>query len=132
MDKVMQDEVVVSAGDAALIGQVLEARRRMIGLEAAAAEELRERMAAALVVDESELPWDRAAIGSTVSYEEPAVGIRRAVTLAVPEDANPAAGLISFLSPVGSALVGRRAGDRVEALLADGRSLELRIARIDR
>ncbi|MND09628.1 nucleoside diphosphate kinase regulator [compost metagenome] len=58
--------------------------------------------------------------------------MRRAVTLAVPEDANPAAGLISVLSPVGSALVGRRAGDRVEALLPDGRALELRIAGIAR
>jgi len=132
MDKVIQDEVVVSAGDAARIGQVLESRRRVIGLEAAAADELRERMAAARVVDESELPGDRAAIGSTVSYEEPAVGVRRAVTLAVPEDANPAAGLISVLSPVGSALVGRRAGDRVQALLPDGRSLELRIAGVGR
>lgn len=132
MDKVLNEEVVVSAGDAELIGQMLEERRRVIGLEAAAAEELRERMVAARVVDEAELPGDRAAIGSTVSYEEPAAGTRRAVTLAVPENANPAAGLISVLSPVGSALVGRRAGDRVEAQLPDGRSLELRIASIAR
>lgn len=132
MDKVLNEEVVVSAGDAELIGQVLESRRRVIGLEAAAAEELRERMSAARVVDGAELPDDRAAIGSTVSYEEAAAGTRRAVTLAVPENANPAAGRISVLSPVGSALVGRRAGDRVEAQLPDGRSLELRIASIGR
>lgn len=83
-------------------------------------------------LDDEDRPGDRAVLGSTVSYEEPAAGTRRAITLVVPEDANPAAGRISVRSPVGSALVGRRAGDRVEAQLPNGRSLELRIASIGR
>ena len=127
-----EDDIVVSTVDAERIGQVLEDHLRGNGPESTAAEELRERMAAARVVEESELPQDRAAIGRTVSYEEPAAGTRRAITLAVPEHANPAAGLVSVLSPVGSALVGRRTGDRVEAQLPDGRSLELKIASIGR
>lgn len=86
----------------------------------------------ARVADESRMEPNRAAVGSVVSYYELASRTRRAVTLVPPGRANPAAGLVSVLSPVGRALLGRRAGEEVDAELPDGRSLQLRVAGIGR
>ncbi|MGQ0510138.1 MAG: GreA/GreB family elongation factor [Betaproteobacteria bacterium] len=86
----------------------------------------------ARAADELRMEPNRAAMGSVVSYEELGTRTRRAVTLVPPGRANPAAGLVSVLSPVGRALLGRRAGEDVDARLPDGRSLQLRVARIGR
>lgn len=86
----------------------------------------------ARAADEPRMEPNRAAVGSVVSYEELASRTRRAVTLTPPGHANPAAGLVSVLSPVGRALLGRRAGEEVDAQLPDGRSMPLRIASIGR
>lgn len=86
----------------------------------------------ARAADESRMEPNRAAMGSVVSYEELATRTRRAVTLVPPGRANPAAGLVSVLSPVGRALLGRRAGEEVSAQLPDGRSMVLKVARIGR
>lgn len=86
----------------------------------------------AQAADASRLPPGCASVRSIVSYEELASRTRRAVTLVAPEHADAAAGMVSVLSPVGRALLGRRAGDRVEAQLPDGRALELKIASVGR
>jgi regulator of nucleoside diphosphate kinase len=86
----------------------------------------------ARAADEARMEPNRAAMGSVVSYEELASRTRRAVTLVPPGRADPAAGLVSVLSPVGRALLGRRAGEEVHAQLPDGRSLQLKVARIGR
>lgn len=82
--------------------------------------------------DEARMEPSRAAMGSVVSYEELASRTRRAVTLVPPGRANAAAGLVSVLSPVGRALLGRRAGEEVNAQLPDGRMLELKVASVGR
>lgn len=86
----------------------------------------------ARAADEARMEPNRAAMGSVVSYEELASRTRRAVTLVPPGRANAAAGLVSVLSPVGRALLGRRAGEEVNAQLPDGRTLELKVASIGR
>jgi len=86
----------------------------------------------ARAADESRMEPNRAAVGSVVSYEELVSRTRRAVTLVPPGRANPAAGLVSVLSPVGRALLGRRSGEEVDAQLPDGSSMPLRIASIGR
>jgi len=86
----------------------------------------------ARAADESRMEPNRAAVGSVVSYEELASRTRRAVTLTPPGLANPAAGLVSVLSPVGRALLGRRSGEEVDAELPDGRALRLRVAGVGR
>lgn len=86
----------------------------------------------ARAADEARMEPNRAIMGSVVSYEELASRTRRAVTLVPPGRANAAAGLVSVLSPVGRALLGRRAGEEVNAQLPDGRTLELRVASIGR
>jgi transcription elongation GreA/GreB family factor len=59
--------------------------------------------------------------GVTVSLRFEAGGEQR-YQLVGEDEADPAAGLISWTSPVGGALIGRRAGDRVEI---SGRAAEI-------
>ena len=48
---------------------------------------------------------------SQVLLQDSSTGRRNKLTLCYPEDAEPAMGFVSVLSPVGSALLGLRAGD---------------------
>ena len=70
-------------------------------------------------------------MGSTVSYVEEFSGTRRTVTLAYPDEADPAKGRISVLSPVGLALLGRRRGSVAAPGMPNGRQLSIRILEIE-
>jgi len=66
-------------------------------------------------------------MNSSVTYVEEPARARRTVTVAYPSEADPAQRRISVLSPIGLALIGRRRGEVVEALLPGRRVLEIRI-----
>lgn len=51
-------------------------------------------------------------------------------TLCYPKDANPALGLISVLSPVGAALLGRRVGDTASWQMPQGEERSARVSAI--
>jgi regulator of nucleoside diphosphate kinase len=53
--------------------------------------------------------------------------MRRAVTLAYPQNADPAQGRISVLSPIGLALIGGKRGSVVMSAIPNGRQLGVRI-----
>lgn len=80
---------------------------------------------ATLVVDEA-LPRDIVRMGSRITYRQDG-GARRVVTLVYPDDANPDAGRISILSPVGTALLGLRAGQSLHWRFRDGSTQELTV-----
>jgi regulator of nucleoside diphosphate kinase len=82
-------------------------------------------------VPEGELPANRVAMNSRVTYRE-AGGAHRSVYLVHPRDADPARLRISVLSPVGRALLGRRRGSKITAALPNGRSVELHIVDVKR
>ncbi|MCW5586725.1 MAG: GreA/GreB family elongation factor [Chromatiales bacterium] len=63
------------------------------------------------ILDARELPSDTVTMNSTVECWDLSTGRRQQLTLCYPHDAEPAAGLVSVLSPVGCALIGLRAGD---------------------
>lgn len=68
-------------------------------------------------------------IGSTVTVELD--GDEETYTIVSPVEAKPREGRISNESPVGRALLGHRAGERVEVTMPNGRSLSARIKAID-
>ena len=59
------------------------------------------------------LPTDRAAFGSTVKLREDGNLSPVSYQLVMPEDADATKGLISTSSPIGKAIVGKRAGDEI-------------------
>ena len=79
------------------------------------------RMALYQVVDLDKLSGDKVIFGSTVEVEDADSGDARSFTILGPDEADPAKGSISFLSPVGQALLGREVGDEVTVDIPRGR-----------
>ena len=74
---------------------------------------LRTRVSQIQLMNLEKIPNDRAGFGSRLTLREN--GKEFVYELVMPEDANPELGLISVASPIGRALVGKEAGDRVVA-----------------
>ena len=120
-------ELIVSTRDAEVLALMLGERRRQPALEAAAADALADVLLEARLVPHEELPEDRIALNSTVTYRQEPGGTRRAVVLVHPVEADAALGRISVLSPVGRALIGRSAGSLVDVDVPGTAPLTLRI-----
>lgn len=120
-------ELIVSARDAEVLALMLGERRRHPALEAAATDALADVLLDARLVPHEELPEDRIALNSTVTYRQDPGGTRRSVVLVHPVEADAALGRISVLSPVGRALIGRSAGSVVTVDVPGTAPLTLRI-----
>lgn len=74
----------------------------------------------ARVVDEEEVDPGEVNIGSTVTLRDLATGQLSTYIIVGSNEADPGQRRISYLSPVGRATMGRRAGDQVEVRLPAG------------
>lgn len=73
----------------------------------------------AIVVDNSE-PSDEVRIGSTVVIQEDGIGEDEEYRIVGSAEANPRERKISEKSPIGSALIGAKTGDKVKVKTPDG------------
>lgn len=92
------------------------------------AETLLAELDRARLVADARMPPTVVRMGSTVAYE--AADDRRSVTLVYPEDADIAAGRISVLTPIGTALLGLSAGQSIRWRTRDGRDQTLTVATV--
>ncbi len=69
---------------------------------------------------EADGPKDVVNLGSTVTVKEKGASDREVYHLVGAAEANPQAGRISFRSPLGQALMGRKIGDKVTVKAPDG------------
>ena len=120
-------DLIVSASDAEVLALMLGERRRAPALDTVAANALADLLLEARLVAADELPADRIALGSKVTYETDPGGESRSVILVHPVEAEASAGRISVLSPVGLALLGRAAGSVVRVATPGANVLTLRI-----
>lgn len=120
-------DLYLSFTDAGALASMLEGHRRGHSSESDPAEALAEVLAQARRVPDGKLPEDRVAMGSTVTYVEEPSGVHRTVTLAYPAEADLALRKISVLSPIGRALIGRKRGETIDAVLPGRRLLEIRV-----
>lgn len=72
------------------------------------------------LVDSREVPSDVITMYSRVDMCSLATGQRSQITLVYPTDAEPAAGFVSVLSPVGASLLGLRVGDTARWVTPNG------------
>jgi regulator of nucleoside diphosphate kinase len=93
------------------------------------AEELQAEMDRAEVVSASALPADVVRMGSIVEFRADG-GQHRRVELVFPIDADIAAGKISVLTPIGTALIGLSAGQSTRFTTTDGRERTLTVLRV--
>jgi regulator of nucleoside diphosphate kinase len=82
----------------------------------------------AIVLPVENVPAHVATMHSEIVLRDPETGAARRITLCFPADADPSAGRISVLSPVGMSLLGRPAGSLARWKCPDGeeRVAELR------
>jgi regulator of nucleoside diphosphate kinase len=125
------NDLVVSARDAEFLAPLVEGRnRRGPGRpEADAADALADVLMDARRVPHDRLPADRVAMNSEVTYREEPGGERRTVVIVHPNESAPSSGRVSVLSPVGRALLGRRAGS-VASMSVPGRDLKIRVLEV--
>lgn len=85
-------------------------------------EELKKELQTCLVVDDSELPTDLVTMYSTVEFRNIDSGELLTYKLTTPYEAEIELNRISVLAPVGTALLGYRAGDIIEWKVPSGTS----------
>lgn len=81
------------------------------------------------VIDTKNLPKDQVTLLSKVEFTNLNAGIRMTYTIVSPHEMNLEEGKISLKSPIGQALMGRKVGDEVEAVVPAG-TIRLRIESI--
>lgn len=94
------------------------------------AEDLRAELDRGRVVPAHRLPADVVRMGSVVTFESDGGQVRR-VTLVYPAEADIAAGRISVLTPVGTALIGLRVGQSIGWTARDGGPRRLTVRAVE-
>ncbi|CAK7038105.1 MAG: Transcription elongation factor GreA [Desulfovibrio sp.] len=98
-----------------------DAARERQGMAEARIKYIESRMALYQVIDLDKLQGDKVIFGATVELEDVDSGEAKTYTILGPDEADPSKGSISFLSPVGQALLGREEGDEVSVEIPRGR-----------
>ena len=98
-----------------------DAARERQGMAEARIKYIESRMALYQVIDLDTLRGDKVIFGATVEMENVDNGETNTYTILGPDEADPTKGSISFLSPVGQALLSREVGDEVSVEIPRGR-----------
>ena len=105
--------IVITRTDAARLRELLATRARA-ARDQDHLEELTEELERARIADPNEVPEDVITIHTRIQVLDLVSGERRELTLVLPRESDAGAGRISVLAPLGTALLGYRAGDEVE------------------
>lgn len=98
-----------------------DAARERQGMAEARIKYIESRLALYQVVDLDKLGGDKVIFGASVEVEDVDSGESKTFTILGPDEADPTKGSISFLSPVGQALLGKEEGDEVTVDIPRGR-----------
>lgn len=93
-------------------------------------DELADELDRAIVVHMEQVPHDVVTMHSCCTYIDRHIGMQRQVELVYPDEADPATGKISVLTPVGSALIGLRVGQEIAWEFPDGSVRCLKVASV--
>lgn len=111
--------IVISEPDARLLRGLLSTRGAR-GHDQEHLEELSQELERAQVLQPEHVDADVVTMHKPVRILDLSNGVRQEVTLVGPAEANVSARRISVLAPLGTALLGYRAGDEVEWLMPGG------------
>jgi len=103
---------------------------RLLSRNGHAGERLTELLEDADVVSPREVPADVVTMYTRVTVDDLVDGSQRTLTLCYPEDADASAGFVSVLSPIGTALLGRRLGEETQWTTPTGAVQRLRVAEL--
>lgn len=115
---------VSSDSTAPIVSAADYARLRQYALN----DELVEELDRAIVVQEAQVPLDVVTMHARCVYVDERLGTQREIELVYPAEADPSAGKVSVLTPVGSALIGLRVGQEIVWEFPDGSVRRLKVA----
>jgi regulator of nucleoside diphosphate kinase len=110
----LDHDLIITTSDLARLQPVLDTHDSRVS------ELLDRELHRARVVDPREVPADAVTMNSDVVYEDCSTSAKRTVRVVYPRDANAAAGRVSVLAPIGSALLGLRVGDSIDWPVPNG------------
>lgn len=90
-----------------------DAARERQGMTEARIKYIESRLGLYQIVDLDKLSGEKVIFGATVTVEDVDSEEQKEFTILGPDEAEPSKGSISYLSPVGKALLGKEAGDEV-------------------
>lgn len=93
-------------------------------------DELADELDRAIVVQKEQVPTDVVTMYARCSYFDERLGTQREIELVYPDEADPASGKVSVLTPVGSALIGLRVGQEIEWDFPDGSLRRLKVTAV--
>ena len=94
-------------------------------------KELEELIENAVILDESNIDSSVVSLGSTVKVLNKTVKAEFTYALVGSNEANPAEGKISDQSPIGAALIGKRAGDEISVDIPNG-TIVMKVVEVSR
>ncbi len=103
--------IVIAEADARRLAFLLQAEGP--GRDATHLRDLRDELERAVIVPAEEVPEGVITMHGCAQVLDLASGVRQELSLVYPHDADPARGRISVLAPLGTALLGYRAGDEI-------------------
>jgi regulator of nucleoside diphosphate kinase len=112
--------IYITAQDMDRLRDLLRTTKDPFGMDRPHLETLRAELDRARIVALEALATDVVTMNSTVRVRDRESDRTTIVTLVFPEHANPETNRISVLAPLGSALLGYRAGDRVSFKVPTG------------
>ena len=119
-----------SFGDLSENSEYDEAKNEQAKVAARIAE-LEELIASAEIIDESELKADIINLGSTITLFDCDMEEEIEYSIVGTNEADPMKGRISDRSPIGSAMMGKRAGETVEVTTPGG-EIKFKILKVER
>ncbi len=129
-------KIAKAIGEARLQGDISEnaeydaAKDAQAHCEARIAE-LEGKLSAVRIIENEDIPRDKAFIGAMVTLSDLDTKEEVKYTLVSPEEANYEEAKISIYSPIGKALLGKKAGDKVAIQVPAG-ALNYEIVKIER
>ncbi|MDP8264982.1 MAG: transcription elongation factor GreA [Candidatus Aceula lacicola] len=136
LKKVERPRISKAIGEARLLGDLKEngeydAAKNAQGYCEAKISELEGKLSRVRIIDDENIPKDKAFIGAIVTLIDLDTKEKFVYTLVSPEESSYEEGKISITSPIGKALLGHKLKDEVEIQVPAG-ALRYKITKIDR
>ena len=116
----MTSQIIVTDRDFWRLHALVGARAAGSTRDLAHRERLEEELARSVPIASAEVPSDVVTMHSEVRVRDLAAGVAQTYTLVFPHEADLSSGRLSVLAPLGTALLGYRAGDEIEWAMPGG------------
>ncbi len=111
----MQERAIyITDFDMERLRKLLEGTKKWSQRDREYLEKLQEELDRAIVVSSKDVPGDVVTMNAQVRVRDLDSGVEKVFRLVFPADADYEQGKVSILAPIGTALIGYRAGDTVE------------------